>query len=174
MCIYTKCPNHENVISLCCRNLGSKNAEETLTRQCSWLTGSRPCIWNRLHTLDYLFPASKFYILDNKYPNFQSREPVRFRSRDDPRAGQSNIVVWRSPVKILESAHVFVFFCFLWCFLRSRQLHLLEVRLTDFYSFFFHDHSCSKENRCKLQRMKNGFHQNALFTISLQTQVLLR
>ena len=173
MCIYTKCPNHENVISLCCRNLGSKNAEETLARQCLWLTGWRPCIWNRLHTLDYLFPASKFYILDNKYPNFQSREPVRFRSRDDPRAGQSNIVVSRSPVQISESAHVF-FFCFLWCFLRSRQLHLLEVRLTDFYSFFFHDHSCSKENRWKLQRMKNGFHQNALFTISLQTQVLLR
>ena len=160
MCIYTKCPNHENVISLCCRNLGSKNAEETLTRQCLWLTGWRPCIWNRLHTLDYLFPASKFYILDNKYPNFQSREPVRFRSCDDPRAGQSNIVIPRSPVQISESAHVF-FFCFLWCFLRSRQLHLLEVRLTDFYSFFFHDHSCSKENRCKLQRMKNGFHQNA-------------
>ena len=150
-----------------------KNAEETLTRQCLWLTGWRPCIWNRLHTLDYLFPASKFYILDNKYPNFQSREPVRFRSRDDPRAGQSNIVVSRSPVQISESAHGF-FFCFLWCFLRSRQLHLLDVRLTDFYSFFFHDHSCSKENRCKLQRMKNGFHQNALFTISLQTQVLLR
>ena len=56
-----------------------------------------------------LFPASKFYILDNKYPNFQSREPVRFRSRDDPRAGQSNIVVSRSPVQISESAHVFFF-----------------------------------------------------------------
>ena len=43
-----------------------------------------------------------------------------------------------------------------------------------FYSFFLHGHSCSKESRCKLQRMKNGFHQNALFTISLQTQVSLR
>ena len=153
MCIYTKCPNHENKISLCCRNLGSKNAEETLTRQCLWLTGWRPCIWNRLHTVDYLFPASKFYILDNKYPNFQSREPVRFRSRDDSRAGQSNIVVSRSPVQISESAHV-CFFCFLWCFLRSRQLHLLEVRLTDFYSFFFHDHSCSKENRWNCREWK--------------------
>ena len=60
------------------------------------------------------------------------------------------------------------------CFLRLRELHLLEVRLTDFYSFFLHGHSCSKESRCKLQRMKNGFHQNALFTISLQTQVSLR
>ena len=174
MCIYTKCPNHENVISLCCRNLGSKNAKETLTRQCLWLTVWRPCIWNRLHTLDNLFPVSKFYILDNKYPNFQSREPVRFRSRDDPRAGQSNIVVFKVPGSNLIISTCCFFFCFLWCFLRSRQLHLLEVRLTDFYSFFFHDHSCSKENRCKLQRMKNGFHQNALFTISLQTQVLLR
>ena len=60
------------------------------------------------------------------------------------------------------------------CFLRLRELHLLEVRLTDFYSFFLHGHSCSKESRCKLQRMKNGFHQNALFTISLQKQVSLR
>ena len=123
-----------------------KNAEETLTWQCLWLTGWRPCIWNRLHTLDYLFPASKFYILDNKYPNFQSREPVRIRSRDDPTAGQSNIVVSRSPVQIQESAHsffLFFFFCFLWCFLRLRQLHLLEVRLTDFYSLFLHDYSCS-------------------------------
>ena len=31
MCIYTKRPKHENVIRLYCRNLGSKNAEETLT-----------------------------------------------------------------------------------------------------------------------------------------------
>ena len=61
----------------------------------------------RLHTLDYLFPASKFYILDNKYPTFQSREPVRSRSRDDPTAGQSNIVISRSPVQISESAHFF-------------------------------------------------------------------
>ena len=123
-----------------------KNAEETLTGQCLWLTGWRPCIWNRLHTLDYLFPASKFYILDNKYPNFQSREPVRIRSRDDPTAGRSNIVVSRSSVQIPESAHFFFFFfffCFLWCFLRLRQLHLLEVRLTDFYSLFLHDYSCS-------------------------------
>ena len=119
-----------------------KNAEETLTGQCLWLTGWRPCIWNRLHTLDYLFPALKFYILDDKYPNFQSREPVRSRSRDDPTAGQSNIVVSRSPVQIPESAHFF-FFCFLWCFLRLRQLHLLEVRLTDLYSLFLHDYSCS-------------------------------
>ena len=52
---------------------------------------------------------SKFYILDNKYPNFQSRELVRIRI-DDPTAGQSNIVVSRSPVQISESAH---FFCFL-------------------------------------------------------------
>ena len=36
-----------------------KNAEETLTGQCLWLTGWRPCIWNMLHTLDYLFPRFK-------------------------------------------------------------------------------------------------------------------
>ena len=59
--------------------------------------------------MDYLFPALKFYILDDKYPNFQSREPVRIRSRDDPTAGQSNIVVSRSPVQIPESAHFFFF-----------------------------------------------------------------
>ena len=40
-----------------------------------------------------LVPPSKFYIFDNKYPNFQCREPVKTRSRDDPRAGQSNIVI---------------------------------------------------------------------------------
>ena len=57
------------------------------------------------------------------------------RSRDDPTAGQSNIVVSRSPVQIPESAHFF-FVCFLWFFLRLRQLHLLEVRLTDFLQPF--------------------------------------
>ena len=62
--------------------------------------------------LDYLFPASKFYILYNKYPNFQCREPVRTCSRDDPRAGLSNIVVSRTPVQISEAAHVFFCFCF--------------------------------------------------------------
>ena len=118
---------------------------------------------------ELLVPCSKFYILDiNKYPNFQCREPVRTRSRDDPRAGQSNIVVSRTPVQTSEAAHVFfcIFFLLsLVCFLRLRELHLLEVRLTDFYSFFLHGHSCSKESRCKLQRMKNGFHQNALFIL---------
>ena len=129
-----------------------------------------------LYPLDYLFPASKFYILYNKYPNFQCREPVRTRSRDDPRAGLSNIVVSRTPVQISEAAHVFFVFVLLSlvCFLRLRELHLLEVRLTDFYSFFLHDHSCFKDSRCKLQRMINGFHQNALFTNSLQTQGSLR
>ena len=53
---------------------------------------------------------STFLII--KYPNFQSREPVRIRSRDDPTAGQSNIVVSRSPVQIPESAHFFFFFFF--------------------------------------------------------------
>ena len=103
-------------------------------------------------------------------------EQVRTRSRDDPRAGQSNIVVSRTPVQISEAAHVFFVFVLLSlvCFLRLRELHLLEVRVTDFYSFFLHDHSCSKESRCKLQRMINGFHQNALFTNSLQTQGSLR
>ena len=28
MCIYTKCPKHESVISLCCRNLGSKTQKK--------------------------------------------------------------------------------------------------------------------------------------------------
>ena len=44
---------------------------------------------------------------------------------------------------------------------------------------FFIAFSCTailvlKKAGAKLQRMKNGFHQNALFTISLQTQVSLR
>ena len=34
------------------------------------------------------------------------------RSRDDPTAGQSNIVVSRSPVQIPESAHFFFSFAF--------------------------------------------------------------
>ena len=59
-----------------------------------------------------MFPASKFYILDNKYQNFQGMEPVRTRSRDDPRAGQSNIVVSRTPYQTSEAAHVFFVFFF--------------------------------------------------------------
>ena len=66
------------------------------------------------------------------------------------------------------------FFAFFGVFSKVKGTQLLEVRLTDFYNFILHDHSCSKESRCKLQGMKNGFHQNALFTISLQTQVSLR
>ena len=61
-----------------------------------------------------LVPRSKFNILDNKFSNFQCKEPVRIRNRDDPTAGQSNIVVSRSPVQIPESANFFLFFfCFL-------------------------------------------------------------
>ena len=55
-----------------------------------------------------LVPRSKFYILDNKYPNFQSREPVRIRSRDDPTAGQSNIVVSSPRIKS-QNQHIFFF-----------------------------------------------------------------
>ena len=65
-------------------------------------------------------------------------KPVRTRSRDDPRAGQSNIVVSRTPVQTSEAAHVFLNLFFLLsvvCFLRLRELHLLEVRLTDFIAF---------------------------------------
>ena len=54
-----------------------------------------------------LVPRSKFNILDDKFSNFQCKEPVRIRN--DPTAGQSNIVVSRSPVQIPESANVFFF-----------------------------------------------------------------
>ena len=90
-----------------------KNAEETLTGKVlyNWLEA---VYLKQVVPPIYMFPASKFYILYNNYPNFQCREPVRTRSRDDPRAGQSNIVVSRTPVKISEAAHVF--FCFFFAF----------------------------------------------------------
>ena len=59
-----------------------------------------------------LVPCFKILHFDNKYPNFQCREPVRTRSRDDPRSGQSNIVVSRTPLQTSEAAHVFYVFFF--------------------------------------------------------------
>ena len=40
-----------------------------------------------------LVPRFKILHFDEKYPNFQCREPVRIGSCDDPTAGQSNSVV---------------------------------------------------------------------------------
>ena len=55
--------------------------------------------------MDYLFP-----VFDEKYPNFQCREPVRIRSRDDLTADLSNIGL-NVPGSNLRVSTSF-FFCF--------------------------------------------------------------
>ena len=121
-----------------------------------------------------LFRASKFDILENKDIKFQYREPVRIRGRDDPAAGQSNIITL---------SHCFCVVVFLLFFLLSllfsgiRQLRLLEVYATRVtFSLYF---SCTtvlilKETGA-ISRDKKGFHQNALLLANtLQTQFALR
>ena len=72
-----------------------------------------------------------------------------------------------------QSQHIFFFASLMFSKVKATAFVGSE---TDrfFIVFFLHDHFCSTESRCKLQRMKNGFHQNALFTIPLQTKVSLR
>ena len=151
-----------------------KNAEETLTGQvCVELFGGRVFETGCTPWITcFRLKNSTFSIVNTQTFNVENQSgPVVVMIREQA----SPIFCLEDPGSNLRSSTYFLYFLLSFvCFLKLRELHLFEVRLTDFYNFFLHGHSCSQESRCKLQRMKIGFHQNALFTISLQTQVSLR